>query len=112
MLDVLAADFVRTARAKGLRRRTALTRHALRCALIPTATLSTYTIVLMFTGATVTENIFGWHGMGEWLVTSIGENDINAVAAITAFTAVLVLLAGLVSDLLVAVLDPRVRAGN
>jgi peptide/nickel transport system permease protein len=112
MLDVLASDFVRTARAKGLRRRTALTRHALRCALIPTATLSTYTIVLMFTGATVTENIFGWHGMGEWLVTSIGENDINAVAAITAFTAVLVLLAGLVSDLLVAVLDPRVRAST
>ncbi len=50
--------------------------------------------------------------MGEWLVTAIGENDINAVAAIAAFTAVLVLIAGLVSDLLVAVLDPRVRAGN
>ena len=112
MLDVLAADFVRTARAKGLRRRTALIRHALRCALIPTATLSTYTIIYIFTGAAVTENIFGWHGMGEWLVTAIGENDINAVAAIAAFTAVLVLIAGLVSDLLVAVLDPRVRAGN
>ena len=112
MLDVLASDFVRTARAKGLRRRTALTRHALRCALIPTATLSTYTIVLMFTGAAVTENIFGWHGMGEWTVTSINENDINAVAAITAFTAVLVLLAGFISDLLVAILDPRVRASS
>ena len=110
MLDVLGSDFVRTARAKGLRRRTALTRHALRCALIPTATLSSYTIVTMFTGATLMELIFGWHGMGEWLVSSVGERDINAVAAITAFTAVLYLLAGLVSDLLVAVLDPRVRA--
>ena len=110
MLDVLGSDFVRTARAKGLRRRTALTRHALRCALIPTATLSSYTIVTMFTGATLMELIFGWHGMGEWLVTSVGERDINAVAAITAFTAVLYLLAGLVSDLLVAILDPRVRA--
>lgn len=112
MLDVLSADFVRTARAKGLRRRTALIRHALRCALIPTATLSTYTIILIFTGAILTENIFGWHGMGEWLVNSIGESDINAVAAIAAFTAVLVLIAGLASDLLIAVLDPRVRAGN
>ena len=110
MLDVLGSDFVRTARAKGLRRRTALTRHALRCALIPTATLSAYTIVTIFTGATLMEIIFGWHGMGEWLVSSVGERDINAVAAITAFSAVLVLLAGLVADLLVAVLDPRVRA--
>jgi peptide/nickel transport system permease protein len=110
MLDVLGSDFVRTARAKGLRRRTALTRHALRCALIPTATLSAYTIVTVFTGAVLTEIIFGWHGMGEWLVSSIGERDINAVAAISAFSAVLVLLAGLTADLLVAVLDPRVRA--
>ena len=112
MLDVLGSDFVRTARAKGLRRRTALTKHALRCALIPTATLSSYTIVTMFTGATLMEIIFGWHGMGEWLVTSVGERDINAIAAIAAFTAVLYLLAGLVSDLLVAVLDPRVRASS
>jgi peptide/nickel transport system permease protein len=109
MLDVLGSDFVRTARAKGLRRRTALRRHALRCALIPTATLSAYTLVTMFTGATLTEMIFGWHGMGEWLVTTIDQNDINAIAAIAGFTSVLVLLGGLVSDLLVALLDPRVR---
>jgi peptide/nickel transport system permease protein len=112
MLDVLGADFVRTARAKGLRRRTALTRHALRCALIPSATLFSYTVITLFTGATLMELIFGWHGMGEWAVTSIGENDVNAVAAITAFTSILVLLAGLASDLLVAALDPRVRAGS
>jgi peptide/nickel transport system permease protein len=110
MLDVLSADYVRTARAKGLRRRTALIKHALRCALIPSATLFSYTIITLFTGATIMEIIFGWHGMGEWAATSIGENDINAVAAITAFTSVLVLLAGLASDLLVSLLDPRVRA--
>jgi peptide/nickel transport system permease protein len=111
MLDVLAADFVRTARAKGLRRGRALVKHALRCALIPSATQFSYTMITMFAGAVLTENIFGWHGMGEWTVTSISENDINAVAAITGFTAVLVLLSGLVSDLLVALLDPRVRTG-
>ena len=110
MLDVLASDFVRTARAKGLRRRTALIRHALRCALIPSATLFAYTMITIFTGAVLMEIIFGWHGMGEWAATSIGENDINAIAAITAFTSVLVLLAGMVSDLLVSLLDPRVRA--
>lgn len=112
MLDVLGSDFVRTARAKGLRRRTALTRHALRCALIPTATLFAYTMLTIFSGAFLMEIIFGWHGMGEWAVTSVNERDINAVAAIAAFSAVLVLLAGLVSDLLVAVLDPRVRAAS
>jgi peptide/nickel transport system permease protein len=110
MLDVLSSDFVRTARAKGLRRRTALTKHALRCALIPSATLFAYTMITLFTGAVLMEIIFGWHGMGEWAVTSITENDINAIAAITAFTSVLVLLAGLASDLFVALLDPRVRA--
>jgi peptide/nickel transport system permease protein len=111
MLDVLGSDFVRTARAKGLRRRTALVRHALRCALIPSATLFAYTLVTLFTGATLMEIIFGWHGMGEWAVTTIDENDINTVAAIACFTSVLVLAAGMVSDLFVAILDPRVRVG-
>jgi peptide/nickel transport system permease protein len=109
MLDVLAGDFVRTARAKGLRRRTALIRHALRCALIPSATLFAYTMVTIFTGAIIMEDIFGWHGMGEWTGSSIEQGDINSIAAITLFSAVLVLLAGLVSDLLVSLLDPRVR---
>jgi glutathione transport system permease protein len=109
MLDVLGSDFVLAARAKGLRRRTALTRHALRCALIPSATLFAYTMITLFTGATLMEIIFGWHGMGEWAVITIQENDINAIAAIACFTSVLVLLAGLVSDLFIALLDPRVR---
>jgi peptide/nickel transport system permease protein len=109
MLDVLNADFVRTAQAKGLRRRSALLRHALRTALIPSATLFAYNIALLFVGATFTEKIFGWHGMGEWLVDSINENDINAVAAVSCFTALLVLVAGLLSDVFYAWLDPRIR---
>ena len=109
MLDVLGADFVRTAQAKGLRRRTALLKHALRTALIPSATLFAYNIGLLFVGATFTEKIFGWHGMGEWLVDSITQSDVNAVAAVSCFTAVLVLLAGLLSDIFYALLDPRIR---
>lgn len=109
MLDVLGQDFVRTAMAKGLRRRTALTKHALRTALIPSATYFAFAFGTMFTGATFTEKIFAWHGMGAWLVDSINQNDVNSVAAVTFFAAVCILFASFLSDLLVAALDPRVR---
>jgi peptide/nickel transport system permease protein len=109
MLDVLGSDFVRTAQAKGLRRRTALIKHALRTALIPTATLFAYSFGLLLVGATFTEKIFGWHGMGEWFVDSVTQNDVNAVAGISCFAAVLVLIAGLLSDIAYAILDPRIR---
>ncbi|GAA3127543.1 ABC transporter permease [Streptosporangium carneum] len=111
MLDVLGADFVRTAMAKGLRRRTALIRHALRTALIPAVTYFAFTFGALLVGTTFTEKIFGWHGMGEWLVDSISTNDVNTVAAISCFAAFAVLVASLASDVLHAVLDPRVRVG-
>jgi peptide/nickel transport system permease protein len=111
MLDVLASDYVRTARAKGLRRRTALRKHALRTALIPAVTIFVYEFALIFVGATFTEIIFSWHGMGELFVTSIQGNDTNAVAAVTLFVAVLVLFASLLQDFVIALLDPRVRVG-
>lgn len=111
MLDVLHADHVRTAMGKGLRRRTALVRHGLRTALIPVVTYFAYNVGLLLTGATFVEKIYGWHGVGEWLVDSISRNDVNAVAAISCFAAVLVVGAGLLSDLVAAALDPRVRAG-
>ncbi|WP_326642580.1 ABC transporter permease [Streptosporangium sp. NBC_01755] len=111
MLDVLGADFIRTAMAKGLSRRAALTRHALRTALIPAVTYFAFTFGALLVGTTFTEKIFGWHGMGEQLVDSISTNDINTVAAISCFAALAVLLAALASDVLHAVLDPRVRVG-
>lgn len=109
MLDVLGSDFLRTAQAKGLRRRKALMKHGLRTALIPLATFLVYTFGLLLTGATLTEWTFGWHGMGEWFVQSVTANDVNAVAAVTLFFAVLVLIAGMLSDVIYAALDPRVR---
>lgn len=109
MLDVLGSDFLRTAQAKGLRRRRALMKHGLRTALIPLATFLVYTFGLLLTGATLTEWTFGWHGMGEWFVQSVTANDVNAVAAITLFFAILVLIAGMLSDVIYAALDPRVR---
>lgn len=109
MLDVLGSDFLRTAQAKGLTRPRALVKHALRTALIPMATFFAYQFALLFVGATFTERIFGWHGMGELFVESITKNDVNTVAGVTLFVAVLVLLAGFLSDLVYAALDPRVR---
>jgi peptide/nickel transport system permease protein len=109
MLDVLGSDFLRTAQAKGLRRSRALVKHGLRTALIPMATFFAYEFALLFVGATFTEKIFGWHGMGEYFVDSVTKNDVNSVAAVTLFVAVLVLIAGFLSDLAYAALDPRVR---
>jgi peptide/nickel transport system permease protein len=111
MLDVLHADFVRTARAKGLRKRRALLRHGLPVALVPMTTYLAYTSGLLLLGGVFTEKIFGWHGMGEWLVDSITCGDANAVAAIDCVAVCVVLLAGLAADAFTAVLDPRVRSG-
>lgn len=109
MLDVLGQDFIRTARAKGLTRRQALFKHGLRTALIPMATLFAYSVGGLFTGAVFVEKIFGWHGMGEWVIQGISTQDTNIVLAITVFTGVTILLAGLLSDIIYAALDPRVR---
>ena len=109
MLDVLGEDFIRTARAKGLTRRRALFKHGLRTALIPLATLFAYSVSGLVVGAVFTEKIFGWHGMGEWVIQGITTQDTNVVAAITLFSAVALLAAGLLSDVFYALLDPRVR---
>ncbi|RJO77086.1 ABC transporter permease [Nocardia panacis] len=109
MLDVLQSDFIRTARAKGLTRSRALYKHGLRTALIPMATLFAYSMLGLITGATFTEKIFGWHGMGEWLVDSINAQDLYVVVTITAFAGLVVLVSGLLSDIVYAILDPRVR---
>lgn len=109
MLDVLGSDYLRTAQAKGLRRRTALLKHGLRTALIPMSTYFSYGFLALFTGATFTETIFGWHGMGEWFISSINKDDVNSVVAVNIFAAVVVLASGFLADLLHAALDPRVR---
>jgi peptide/nickel transport system permease protein len=109
MLDVLGEDFIRTARAKGLTRRRALFKHGLRTALIPLATLFAYGVSGLVVGAVFVEKIFGWHGMGEWVVQAISSQDTHIVATITLFTGAALLFAGLLSDVIYAALDPRVR---
>ncbi|GBE64256.1 peptide ABC transporter permease [Mycobacterium sp. MFM001] len=109
MLDVLGEDFIRTARAKGLTRRRALFKHGLRTALIPMATLFAYGVSGLVVGAVFVEKIFGWHGMGDWVVQGISTQDTNVVVAITVFTGAAILIAGLLSDVIYATLDPRIR---
>jgi peptide/nickel transport system permease protein len=109
MLDVLGSDFLRTAQAKGLTRRKALFKHGLRTALIPMATLFAFGFGLLVVGGTFTERIFGWFGMGDWLVTGISAQDTNITATVTLFVAVCVLFSGWLADVLYAALDPRIR---
>lgn len=109
MLDVLGAEYLRTARAKGVPRRQALLRHGLRTALIPMATLFSYGFLSVFTGAFFLESIFGWNGIGSWFIQAVQKNDINTVTAVSLFSAVVILLAGFLADVLHAALDPRIR---
>jgi peptide/nickel transport system permease protein len=109
MLEVLNSDYIRLARAKGLRNRTVMVRHALRTALIPMVTVMALDIAAIFGGAVVTETVFQWHGMGDFLVTSIQKQDQFAVLAWLLVAGFIVILFNLLADLLYAWLDPRIR---
>lgn len=109
MLDSLGADYVRTARAKGLPERKAVMKHALRTALIPTGTYVAFSVATLFVGATFTERIFNFPGIGQYGVDTITNRDVMGVVAVTAFAGVCVLVGAVLSDIMVAILDPRVR---
>lgn len=109
LLDTMNADYVRTARAKGLTLSQAIKRHALRTSLIPTAVSIAFSIASVFTGAVITETVFGIHGLGSYFVTTLANNDINGAVAVAAFGGVCTLAGALLADILSAWLDPRIR---
>jgi peptide/nickel transport system permease protein len=109
MLDVLNSDYIRLARAKGLSRRKVMVRHALRTALIPLVTVTALDLAAIISGAVITETVFQWHGMGDFLISSINALDAYAVLAWLLITALAVIVFNLIADLLYAVLDPRIR---
>ncbi len=109
MLEVLNSDYVRLARAKGLRNRVVMRRHALRNALIPVVTLGALAVVGALTGAVITETIFRWRGLGTYLVGAIRDIDVYPVMGVVLLSGVLVVVFNLIADLLYAVLDPRIR---
>jgi ABC-type dipeptide/oligopeptide/nickel transport system permease component len=109
MLEMLHQDFVLTARAKGLSERAVLWKHVLRNSLIPVITVIGYNFGYSLTGAILTETVFAWPGLGSLFVTSIANRDYPVLAGIFLLAAVAVVLANLVTDLLYAAADPRVR---
>ncbi len=109
MLDNLPLDYVRTARAKGMRERAVVTGHVLRNSLIPVVALISLGIPGVFAGAIITETLFRVNGIGELLIRSTQLNDTPVVMAITFIYAVLVVVFNLVADVLYGVLDPRIR---
>jgi peptide/nickel transport system permease protein len=109
MLENLPQDYVRTARAKGVAEFGVINRHVVRNSLIPVVTLIALTAPTVFSGALITEQIFRVPGIGSLLITSIQNNDIPVIMAITFTFSVLVVLFNLVADVLYGVLDPRIR---
>ena len=109
MLDVLGSDYMRLARAKGLSRTKVMVRHGLRTALIPLTTQVALDTAAILGGAVLTENVFGWQGMGTMLVNGINAGDFNVVLAWLTVAAIIVILFNLIADLLYGVLDPRIR---
>ena len=111
VLDNLTQDYVRTARAKGLRERVVLFIHVLRNSLIPVVTLIALGIPTVFGGAIITEKIFRVNGIGELLITAIQGADIPLVQTLSFLFAVLIVLFNLIADVLYGILDPRIRYG-
>jgi peptide/nickel transport system permease protein len=109
MLEVIRQDYIRTARAKGLSERVVIFKHAWRNALIPIITLMGYIFVILVEGSVVVENIFSWPGMGQLAVLSLNQRDYPVIMAIVLLSAVLILLGTLLSDIVYAIVDPRIR---
>ena len=109
MLEVLSADYVRTARAKGLPPFRVVGVHALRNALIPVVTVIGLQVGTLMGGAILTETIFAWPGVGKWLVDSVGRRDFPAVQGGVLLVAMMIMLVNLTVDLLYGLINPRIR---
>ncbi|MGY6409890.1 MAG: ABC transporter permease [Alkalilacustris sp.] len=109
MLDNLNQDYVRTARAKGLRENTVVMVHVLRNSMIPVVTVIALGVPAVFSGAIITETIFRVNGLGALLITAIHAADIPMVQTLTFIFAVLIVLFNLIADVLYGILDPRIR---
>lgn len=109
MLETMNEDFIRTARAKGLRERKVVVRHGLRAALTPIITVFGMDLGLLLGGALITESVFSLHGIGEYAVQGITSNDLPPILGVTLVAAFFVVICNLLVDLLYAAVDPRVR---
>ncbi|MGA4539448.1 ABC transporter permease [Uniformispora flossi] len=109
MLETMGEDYIRTARAKGLRERRVVVRHGLRSALTPIVTIFGLDVGLLLGGAVLTETAFSLPGVGQYAVQAINENDLPKIMAVTTLAAFFIVVANLLVDILYVALDPRVR---
>jgi peptide/nickel transport system permease protein len=109
MLEVINSDYVRTARAKGLKERGVIMRHAFRNALIPLVTLVALNFGGLLSGAVITETVFQLDGMGQYFINALGEADPYPIMAWLMITSIMIVIGNLLADILYGVLDPRVR---
>jgi ABC-type dipeptide/oligopeptide/nickel transport system permease component len=109
LLEVLNQDFIRTARAKGLRDRAVLVRHALRNALIPVVTVAGLQIGFLLSGSVIVEVVFSWPGVGRLVVDSIGARDYPIVQAAVVLLASALIVINLLVDIVYALIDPRIH---
>jgi peptide/nickel transport system permease protein len=109
MLEVIRQDYVRVARAKGLRERTVIYQHALRNALIPLVTVVALGLPRLLGGTVIVEAIFAWPGMGTLAITAVRGRDYPVIMAINLISAVTILMSNLLADLIYAIIDPRIK---
>lgn len=111
MMDTLTEDYVLTARAKGLKERTVLFKHALKNASLPLITQAAMTFGFLISGAIITEQVFGWNGLGQWIWFAIYNHDYPVMQCFFFLIALCVIVANFIGDLLLAVVDPRIKYG-
>jgi len=109
MLDELQADYVRTARAKGLTESVVFYKHALRNALLPVLTVLGFSIASLLTGAVLTETIFSWNGVGSYAVSATRSLDYPAINGVCILGGIVFLISNLITDVLYAYADPKIR---
>lgn len=109
MIDVLRMDYIKTARAKGLREKTVVYIHAFRNALIPVVTITTWWVVGLFGGSIVIESVFLWPGLGKMLIDGLLQRDFAVVLTMQMFYVVLSLAGNVIMDIAYTIVDPRVR---
>jgi len=109
MLEVLRQDYITTARAKGLKERVVIYKHALRNALLPIVTYESYSVGFLFGGAAVVETIYAWPGLGQFMVDRALKSDYPALMGISMIIALMVLIANVCADITYVIVDPRIR---
>ncbi len=112
MMEVLESDYVRTARAKGLSERVVVYKHALRNAVIPVVTVAGLQFGALLSGALLVETVFNWPGLGRLAFDSILRRDTSVLLGVLLMSAVLVVVANLLTDLVYRLIDPRIRVGG